>query len=81
MVREVFIAYPFLLMLIKLWPGDWYNQLETMKMKIDEDNGKYVRIVKGRHRKIRQFSSNEFWKNIGCIISAPILGLGVSRMW
>ena len=34
-----------------------------------------------RYLKVRQFSSNEFWKNIGCLVSAPTFGLGGSRMW
>ena len=38
-------------------------------------------IVNGRDRKVWQFSSNEFWKNIGCLISAPTIGLGESRLW
>ena len=35
----------------------------------------------GRYRKFRRFSSNGFWKNIGCLVSSPIFGIGGSRMW
>ena len=34
-----------------------------------------------RYLKVRQFSSNEFWRNIGCLVSAPTLGIGGSRLW
>ena len=38
-------------------------------------------MIKGRARKFQRFSRNGFWKNIGCLISAPTFGLGGSRMW
>ena len=38
-------------------------------------------MEKGRAQKFRRFSSNEFWKNIGCLISAPTFGIGGYRMW
>ena len=55
---------PYLKMLIKLWPGDWIDQLKRMNQNVDEENGK--QRVKGnvRFRKVRRFSSSEFWKNI-----------------
>ena len=39
--------------------------------------------VKGnvRYKKVRRFSSSEFWKNIGCLVSAPTFGLEGSRLW
>ena len=72
---------PYLKMLIKLWRGDWIDQLKRMNRKVDEENGK--KRVKGnvRYRKVRRFSSCEFWKNIGCLVSAPTFGLGGSRLW
>ena len=30
----------YLKMLIKLWPGDWIDQLKRMNRKVDEENGK-----------------------------------------
>ena len=74
--REGLSAYPYLLMLTKLWPGDWYNKSERMNIMVDEDNGKAVGMVNGRYRKVRRFSRNEFWENIGCLVSAPTFGLG-----
>ena len=70
----------YLKMLIKLWPGDWIDQLKRMNQKVDEENGE--QRVKGnvRYRKVRRFSSCEFWKNIGCLVSAPTFGLGGSRL-
>ena len=37
-------------------------------MEVDDDNGKYVGTVNGKAQKVQRFSSNEFWKNIGCLI-------------
>ena len=72
---------PYLKMLIKLWPGDWIDQLKRMNRKVNEENGKQRVKVNVRYRKVRRFSSFEFWKNIGCLVSAPIFGLGGSRLW
>ena len=68
-------------MSIKLWPGDWIDQLKRMNRKLDKENGK--QRVKGnvRYWKFRCLSSCEFWKNIGCLVSAPTFGLGGSRLW
>ena len=51
---------PYLKMLIKLWPGDWVDQLKRMNKKVDEENG--IQRVKGnvRFRKVCRFSSSEF---------------------
>ena len=72
---------PYLKMLIKLWPGYWIDQLKRMNRKVYEDNGKHR--VKGNfwYRKVRRFSSSEFWKNIGYLVSAPTFGLGGTRLW
>ena len=48
---------------------------------MDKDNGKALGIGNVWYRKLRWFSSNEFWKNIGCLISAPTFSLAVSRLW
>ena len=29
-----------------------------------------------RYQKVLRFSSNEFWKNIGCLVSDPTFGIG-----
>ena len=79
--REGLSEYPYLLMLMKLWPGDCENQFKRMNMKVDEDNGKSLGMVNGRYQKSCRLSSNEFWKNIGCLVSAPNFGLGGSRLW
>ena len=80
-VREGSSKFPYLLMLINLWPGNWKTQLKRMNQKLDEDNGKELNKGNVWCRKIRRFSRNEFWKNIGCLISAPNFGLGRSRLW
>ena len=68
-------------MLLKLWPGYLYNQSEMINMRVDEDNGGSVEIVKVRALKSWRFSGSEFWKNIGCLISAPNFGLGGLILW
>ena len=50
-------------------------------MKFNEDNGKAAGIVKVQAHKFWHFSSNGFWKNIGCIVLAPTFGLEESRLW
>ena len=68
-------------MLMKLWPGDWEEQLQRMNKKVYEDNGRRETQENGQFRKLRRFSRNEFWKNIGCLLSAPTFGLGGLRLW
>ena len=52
-----------------------------MNRMVDEDNVKAVRMMNVQYRKIWRFSRNEFWKNIGCLVSAPSLGLGGLNIW
>ena len=67
-LSEGLSEYPCLLMSMNIWPGYRYNQLESMNIKVGEENGKSLGMVKGGPQKVRKFSSNEFWKNIGCLI-------------
>ena len=50
-------------------------------MKLDEDNGKDVVMMFGQAQKVQRFPSNEFWKNLGCLVSSPTFGLGGLRLW
>ena len=68
-------------MLINQWPGDWKNNLKRTNHTVDDENGKAMGIWNGPYRKVCQFSSNGFQKNIGCILSAPTFGLGGTRLW
>ena len=34
---------------MKIWPGDWKNQLKRMNKKVDEDNGKALGIDNGQY--------------------------------
>ena len=81
--REGCIGYdvkelPHLLILMKLWPGYWEQQLDRMKKKVDENNGREGTQENGRFQNLRQISRNEFWNNIWCLLSAPTFGLGGS---
>ena len=49
--------------------------------KLDDDNGKVLGIGNVRYQEVRRISRNEFWKNICCLVSAHIFGLGGSRLW
>ena len=71
----------YLLMLIKLWPGDWISHLNRTNQKVNEENWKALNKGNIQYRKVCRFSSNEFWKNIGCLVSAPTFGLEGSRLW
>ena len=51
-----------------------------MNRKVDEENWKAFNKGNTRYRKACRFSSNEFWKNIGCLISALTFGLGGLRL-
>ena len=73
--------FPYLIMLIKLWPVDWKTQLKMMNHKVDEDNEKVLNKGNVRYRKVCHLSSNEFWKNIGFIVSAPNFCVGGLRLW
>ena len=41
------------------------TQLNRMNRKVDEDNRKALNKGNVRYLKVRRFSSNEFWDNIG----------------
>ena len=58
-------------MLMKLWPGYWENQLEMINISLYLDNGKAVVMVNLRDWKVKRFSSNKSWKNIGCLVPDP----------
>ena len=81
MVEKSPVRFPYLIVSIKLCLGDWNNSLKSMNMKVDKDNGKSIVIGNGRYLKFRQFSSNEFWRIIGCLVSDTTFGLGGSILW
>ena len=61
-------------MLIRLQPGYWKTQFKRKNQKVDEDNGKALNKGNIRYRNVRRFSRNEFWRNIGYLVSAPTFG-------
>ena len=48
-VREVSSEFPYLLMLIKLWPGYCTSKLKRMNQKVYEDNGKVLNKGNARY--------------------------------
>ena len=79
-VRKGSSELPYLLIFIKVCTGDCIIQLKMMNQKVGEDNEKALNKVNVQYRKVCWFSSNEFWKNISCIVSDPTFGLGGSRL-
>ena len=73
--------FPYLLILIKLWPRHWEDQINRMNKKVDEDNGRGDPEWNELFQKLRRFSRNGFWKKNGCILSAPTFGLRGSKLW
>ena len=72
---------PYLLIIMTLWPGDWEDQIDRKNYKVDEDDVRGGTQENGKFRKLRRFSRNEFWKDIGCLLSEPTFGLGGSILW
>ena len=68
-------------MLFQIWPSNGKTQLKSTIKRVDEDNGKSLNKGNVRYRKFRRFYRNEFWKNIGCLVSDPTFGIGGSRLW
>ena len=66
---------------MKICPGDWKNNSKMMNMKMDEENGKAAGMANGWYQKIHRFSRNEFWNNIGCLVSYTTFGIWGSSMW
>ena len=62
--REGLINHPYLLIPMKICPGNWNNYSKRININVDEDNGKAAGMVNGRYQKFRQFSGNEFWNNV-----------------
>ena len=46
---------------------------------MDEENIRDMEKVK--ISKVHRFLINEYWKNIGCLILAPTVGIGVYILW
>ena len=56
--REGSSEFPYLIILIKLWPINWKTQLKRMNHNMDEENGELLGKGNVRYRKFRRFSSN-----------------------
>ena len=65
---------PYLKLLIHLWPGDWWKQLQQMNEYIQSQNEEH-----GRHKgykKCKSVTAKEWWKFIGILIVAAAEGKG-----
>ena len=82
MVREGLSEYPYLLILMKLWPGGWKNQSERMNMKVDEDYGKPVVMVNVQAQKVWHFQAMNFgrtWVVLFQVLPLVLVGQGCGR--
>ena len=52
-----------------------------MNNNMEEENGIGGTQENGQFRKLQRFSSDKFWNNVGCLLSASIFGLEGSRIW
>ena len=77
--REGLEGYPYLKHLIKLWPGDWEKQMEKMNEAVTMKNR--VTLNGGGKRQVKKFTRQEFWKFIGCILSAVTFGKKGRNLW
>ena len=50
---------PYLLMIMKLWPGDLWDQIDRTNKKVDEENWRGGNQENGQFRKLQRFSRNE----------------------
>ena len=69
------IGYTYLLMLMNLLTGYWKNHLESMNMKVDEENGKAAGIVNGQYQKVRSFQAMNFGRTL--VVSFQITHLSL----
>ena len=53
--REGSSEFPYLQILIKIWPGYWIIHLNSMNQKVDEDNGKSLNKGNVRYQKFVGF--------------------------
>ena len=60
MIGDDVKEFPYYLMLMDLWPGDWEEKIDRMNKTVDEDNGRGETQETGQFRKLRQFSRNWF---------------------
>ena len=60
-------------MLIKIWPGDWISELNSMNRKVDEDNGKAWNKVNERYQKFIGFPATNFGRTL--VVSFQLLPL------
>ena len=77
--REGLYGFPYLKHLIKLWPGDWEKNMERMNKAVTMKNR--VTLNGGGKRQVKKFTRQEFWKCIGCILSAITYGKKGRNLW
>ena len=72
-LREGSSEFPYLIILIKLWPGDWISQLNRMNRKVDEENGKALNKGNVRYQTFVGYSAMNFGRTL--VVSFQLLPL------
>ena len=67
----------FLNLLIKLWPGDWKENLKKLNESVDDANSNRAT----RAQKIHRASQKEFWVFFGILLIARIEGVQGGELW
>jgi hypothetical protein len=75
-LRDKDFKYPFFDLLLRLWPGDWQEQLRNLNQQIATENED-----RAKAKKVRQVSEHEFFKFIGILLAATRLGKGGKALW
>ena len=60
-VREGSSEFPYLIMIMKIWPGGWISQLKRTNQKVDEYKWKAFSKGNVRYRKVHQLSRFSFY--------------------
>ena len=76
--REVLYGYHYLKHIIQLWSGYWVKQMLKMNKTVVIKN-RYT-MDGGGKRLVSPFKRQEFWKCIGCILSAVTYGKKLHKL-
>ncbi|CAB9498059.1 unknown protein [Seminavis robusta] len=74
-------GYPFLKLLMKLWPGNWNAQRAQINDRIDAVNEETKKKKKKSFHVIRKVTKREFWVFVGLLIAASAHRLGGHLLW
>ena len=68
--------FPYVLMLINIWPGNWNTQFKRTNQKVDEENGKSLGKVNVQYQKVHRFPEMNFGRTLVVLFQLLSLVLG-----